>query len=557
MAEDAHSLSSTDAEKASHQVPQQQVKDTPTADHLEHYTDNSRGGFSSTLAAVQEAHGFKAEAGRLVVDPEEARVEYGEEVASRLKRNKRGDKILWPQPSDDPDDPQNWSTRKKNIQLLVLTMASFVPDFNSGLGIASLFALAEEFDTTTTEINNLTSNWSIFLLGWGGVCSVPLMKRYGRLPVLWWSQVLGLGFLIGAAAAPNLATFAGMRCLTAFFSTAPQCVGLWTISDLFPFHLQARKTNLWTLGFIVSPFVSPFLLGYMIEHASWRDVYYVGVGYTALVVLLLTFIMEETIYDRHMNPVPPRHATGLKYRFDSLIGVTGVRMAKYRPSLWAGVKSMFDVLWRPHALMMYIFVGWLFGCGIGINVTNAVFLGSPPPLGYGYEPIITASMYATPIVAVLLGEFAGRYINDGIADRLIKRNSGVFLAEMRLWSIYIAMPFFIVGMCLLGWAYEEKPSIVAVIFGWGMAEFGILILTVATYNYLGNTFPQQQGEVSAMINLARTIGGFAIPYFQVPWSLSGGPKRVFGMEAGVGAGLFILVIIPLQIYGRRLRNRFA
>lgn len=67
MAEDAHSLSSTDAEKASHQVPQQQVKDTPTADHLEHYTDNSRGGFSSSLAAVQEAHGFKAEAGRLVV----------------------------------------------------------------------------------------------------------------------------------------------------------------------------------------------------------------------------------------------------------------------------------------------------------------------------------------------------------------------------------------------------------------------------------------------------------------------------------------------------------
>lgn len=106
-----------------------------------------------------------------------------------------------------------------------IAMASFVPDFNSGLGIASLFALAEEFDTTTTEINNLTSNWSIFLLGWGGVCSVPLMKRYGRLPVLWWSQVLGLGFLIGAAAAPNLATFAGMRCLTAFFSTAPQCVG--------------------------------------------------------------------------------------------------------------------------------------------------------------------------------------------------------------------------------------------------------------------------------------------------------------------------------------------
>jgi MFS family permease len=93
-------------------------------------------------------------------------------------------------PTSDP--PRTASTFGTDIYSRI-AMASFVPDFNSGLGIASLFALAEEFDTTTTEINNLTSNWSIFLLGWGGVCSVPLMKRYGRLPVLWWSQVLGLG----------------------------------------------------------------------------------------------------------------------------------------------------------------------------------------------------------------------------------------------------------------------------------------------------------------------------------------------------------------------------
>ncbi|GAA5979068.1 hypothetical protein JCM10908_002794 [Rhodotorula pacifica] len=554
-AEDAHSMSSTDAEKASH-LPQQQVKDKPTADHLEHYTGNNRGGFSSELAAIQEAHGFKAEAGRLVVDPEEARIEYGEEVASRLKRNRRGDKILWPQPSDDPNDPQNWSSRKKNIQLVVLTMASFVPDFCSGLGIASLFALAKQFDTTTTEINNLTSNWSIFLLGWGGLCSVPLMKRYGRLPVLWWSQVIGLGFLIGCAVSPNLSTFAAMRCLTAFFSTAPQCVGLWVISDMFPFHLQARKTTLWILGFVVSPFVSPFLLGYMIEHTSWRAVYWVGVGYTGLVVLLLTFVMEETMYDRHLPVVPPRHATGLRYRIDTLIGITGARMAKYRPSIFAGFASIFDVLWRPYALMIYIYVGWIFGCGIGINVTNAVFIGSPPPLGYGYKPVIEASMYATPIVAVILGEFVGRYVNDSIANRLIKRNSGVFLAEMRLWSNYLGIPFFFAGMILLGFSYEKKLNVGAVIMGWGMAEFGIVLITIACYNTLANVYPQQQGEVSALINLARVLGGFAIPFFQVPWSLANGTERVFGMEAGVGVGLFLVIIIPLQIFGRRLRTRF-
>ena len=32
-------------------------------------------------------------------------------------------------------------------------------------------------------------SWSIFLLGWGGIFAVMGMKRYGRLPVLFWSQV--------------------------------------------------------------------------------------------------------------------------------------------------------------------------------------------------------------------------------------------------------------------------------------------------------------------------------------------------------------------------------
>ena len=35
-------------------------------------------GFSHNLAAVAVAHGFKPTDGRLVIDPKEARVEYGD-----------------------------------------------------------------------------------------------------------------------------------------------------------------------------------------------------------------------------------------------------------------------------------------------------------------------------------------------------------------------------------------------------------------------------------------------------------------------------------------------
>lgn len=90
-------------------------------------------------------------AGRLIIDPayvlgslyltsiahshlREAKIELGEAVAARLKLSRDGTKVLWPQPTDSPRDPQNWSDRRKTIQLIIITLAAIVPDFDSGIG---------------------------------------------------------------------------------------------------------------------------------------------------------------------------------------------------------------------------------------------------------------------------------------------------------------------------------------------------------------------------------------------------------------------------------------
>ncbi|KAK7031281.1 hypothetical protein VNI00_013532 [Paramarasmius palmivorus] len=180
-------------------------------DHLEEKGDLNEQLREDELAEVDLATFHEREAGRLILDPAEARIEFGERFASRLKLTEDGKTILWPQPTDDPADPQN---------------PPIVPDFESAIGIASVFELAETYNTTTEHINNLTSNWSVFLVGWGGFFGyVPwflylcderlsgafwmLMRKYGRLPVLFWSQLLALGFLIGATFAPTLEIFAG------------------------------------------------------------------------------------------------------------------------------------------------------------------------------------------------------------------------------------------------------------------------------------------------------------------------------------------------------------
>ncbi|TFK66337.1 MFS general substrate transporter [Pluteus cervinus] len=500
------------------------------------------------------------QAGRLIIDPAEARIELGDAIASRLKLTQDGTTVLWPQPTDSPRDPQNWSSRRKHIQLAIITLAAIVPDFDSGIGIASIFALANQFNTSTGHINNLTSNWSIFLLGWGGLFAVMLMRRYGRLPVLFWSQVLALGWLVGCTFAPNLNTFTAMRCLNGFFATAPQVTGLYVITDIFPFHLQARKLNVWTMGFIISPFLSPFAFGFLVARTTWRWAYGIGSIYSALVVLIIIFFGEETMYDRTVKPVPEPQTTGLRYRIETLVGITGAKMAKFRPSWKVAILAPFKVVWRPHLVMILLFEAMVFGFSIGINVTNAVFLGTPPPVGYGFSQFAIAGAYATPIVSVIIGEIVGRYVNDYIQNTSIRRNKGVHEAESRLWACYIAMPLYICGFVVLGAALQNHLTVGALIMGWGIAELAVMINTVAVYAYCNDCFPKQQvssGEISALVNLARTLGGFSVAYFQVPWATEHGAIQTFGVESAIVVGLFLLVVPALQLKGRSLRAAYS
>lgn len=50
---------------------------------------------------------------------------------------------LIPQPSDDPNDPLNWTWRKKHIMLFVIAVASFLPDYGSATGAVTLQLQAE------------------------------------------------------------------------------------------------------------------------------------------------------------------------------------------------------------------------------------------------------------------------------------------------------------------------------------------------------------------------------------------------------------------------------
>lgn len=84
-------------------------------------------------AVTNNPHEFHESEGYVIDDSEEGEgVRYAEDGHTRLI----------PQPSDDPNDPLNWSWRKKHLILLVVAAAAFLPDYGSATGAVTLEAQA-------------------------------------------------------------------------------------------------------------------------------------------------------------------------------------------------------------------------------------------------------------------------------------------------------------------------------------------------------------------------------------------------------------------------------
>lgn len=83
------------------------------------------------------------------------------------------------------------------------------------------------------------------------------------------------------------------------------------------------------------------------------------------------------MYDRTLNPIPIPETTGLRNHIETLVGIAGWKMAKYRPPWKQIVLDPIRMVWRPHVLPVLIFEAAVFGFGIGINVRFVFYLMFP------------------------------------------------------------------------------------------------------------------------------------------------------------------------------------
>lgn len=87
-----------------------------------------------TVEDVVNVHGFKESEG-YVADIEGA-------LQTNVKTAKDGHTVLIPQPSDSPSDSLNWTWTRKHLILIIISLASFLPDYGSATGAVTLLPQA-------------------------------------------------------------------------------------------------------------------------------------------------------------------------------------------------------------------------------------------------------------------------------------------------------------------------------------------------------------------------------------------------------------------------------
>lgn len=493
--------------------------------------DNEKPTTHTTAIPVENLHEYNESEG-YVIDAD------GD---SQYKVASDGHTRLIPQPSNDPNDPLNWSWTRKHIILFIVSFSALLPDYGSATGAVTLLVQAEVWNMTPDHVNH-SQVGNVFMLGAGGLVVVALSAYFGRLPVMFYFLIVATATAIWCAAAQTFESFMAARILNGFFSTVSQGGGLMFIYDMFFFHERARKINIWAAFIILSPYLGPLLAAFMIATKPWPTPFWVYTAETALALVLTILFVEETFYDRRISQ--PDRGT----RFQRLTGIAQFRSRHLRNSLGQAVSRLVLTIAKPTVFLAVFYYLLTFAWVVGINTTLSIFL---TPL-YKFGPKQIGFFYFTPVVAAILGEIVGHFLHDLLAKQYIRSHRGHFEPEVRLRAVVIALPFMVVGLAVLGQSLENGWHYMATSVTWGLYVFGIMITTVALNAYCLDSYPEASGEVSAWLNMARTTGGFIISYFQVRWATDMGTKKSFGIQAGIIAGAFLIVMV-LMWKGKALR----
>ena len=465
--------------------------------------------------------------------------------------------------TDDPENPQNWTQKKKTLvvcQIYFYTLAVYI---GSAIITPSQPYIEERFGVTP-EVASMGLSLYVAGYGIGPLLFSPLSEiaSIGRNPPYMITFGMFVALSIGVACVDNFPALMVMRFLQGFLGSPCLATGGATIGDLFnllklPYYLTG-----WAAFATVGPAVGPIISGFSVPATNWHWSLWEIVWLAGPVFISLMICLPETSAPNI-----------LLRRAQRLRKLTGNNNLRSQSEIDQAKMSVGEVvvhnLWRPvqinaldpavlftslyTALMYAIFYSFFevfpFVYATGIPKPNS------PTKGYGMNAgeigLIFLSISVGVAIAIIIYVAYLHYVFEPEI-----RTKGLGAPERRL---LLAIPFSLflpVGLFLFGWTANSSPKIhwIAPTMGVVIFAIGIFVLFQCMFIYIPLTYPQYSASLFAGNDFARSSIAAGAIHFSRPMFINLGVGQGVSLLAGLTCG-GVIGISALWYFGATLRAR--
>ncbi|KAF2773020.1 MFS general substrate transporter [Teratosphaeria nubilosa] len=452
--------------------------------------------------------------------------------------------ILVPQPSDDPDQPLNWSFLKKHLALAVLILETFFAKSTATFIGPAALTLAKDFHVTPIQATYIASATAI-VPAIAPLIWIPLSQRLGRRPIMLTGTFLSMLFNIGFARSQTYAQALVCRLLGYAMASAGLCITPAAISDMFFAHEKGKRIGMNTFLLVVAPYLGGVMGGAMQynPHLGWRWAMNIAAMIYAFLFLALLLFVPETIY----YPNPTSSSTHTLYH----------RLGFRTPHPTERWSTTFA---RPYKMFAYpaiVLPSLWFSICYATEVANTAGF----PLNFGqnsrfhFNTLQIGFCYFSGFVGASLAEWIAGPMCDLVTKRHLRERYEWHPEQLLkiCWTGVVAIP---TGLLVYGLELAHGTTWIAPLAGISIFAFGQEILVTVLLTYMIDAYPKQAAEVSIVFQFCMFVMAYHPPFYNQYWIEAMGSAEIPYIIWAMLPVIFFPFCIGLLMWkGREIRAK--
>ncbi len=347
--------------------------------------------------------------------------------------------------------------------VIVLGSVNAIGPLSIDMYLPAFPEIARSLETSASSVQ-LTLTACVAGLALGQLLIGPLSDRYGRrTPLIAAMSVYAVASVL-CALAPNVLALTGLRFVQGLAGAGGVVIARAVVRDL---HSGAAAVRLFSSLMLVTglaPILAPLAGGQVLNHTSWRGIFWVLTVLSALIALLVTFGLRETL------PKARRSSSGLAETLRTM-------------------RALLRDRW---------FVGHGLAGGLGFGALFAYISGSSFVLQgiYGVSP----QLYSVLFAMNGLGLIAGSQVNA----RLVGRFGPAYLLRAGLVAIAVSASALLVVVSVGG------LGVVAVLVPMFVIVSSLAFVLPNSTALALNDHAAVAGTASALLGMGQFVIGAAV-----------------------------------------------